>query len=80
MSPFERPAAKWMLLFKNFKLKTDWFVCIVLLVWPVVIDHSLIVWSVLPAEAKVSLSNHSKAATPNECCEYVVIRVQFNEE
>jgi hypothetical protein len=26
------------------------------------------------------LSNHSKSATSNECCEYVVIRVQSNED
>ncbi len=47
--------------------------------WPVVGDHSLIVWSEYPAEVKVSLSNHSKAKTSDECCEYVVIRVQLNE-
>jgi hypothetical protein len=47
------------------------------LVRPVVRDHSLI--SDEP-EAKVSLSNHSNASTYDECCEYVVIRVQSNED
>jgi hypothetical protein len=28
----------------------------------------------------VSLSNHSKALTNDECCEYVLIRVQLNED
>ncbi len=82
MSPgYPRPAAKWILVFVNIvKLKTYWlFVWIVSLVWPDVSDHSLIVWSSQPAEAKVSLSNHSNPYTHDECCEYVVIRVQFNE-
>ena len=75
-----RPAAKWILVFNNFKLKTHWFACIVLLVSPVVGDHILIPWSIQPAEAKVSLSNHSNVLTSDECCEYVLKRVQSNED
>ncbi len=70
-----------MLVFNNFKLQTVCqFVFIVSLVWPVVGDHSLIARSAYPADANVSLSNHSNATTPDECCEYVVIRVQSNED